>query len=236
MFFLGIVVLLLSGCIIPGFTISFEAILPGYHTGPTATPKVYPTRTPLPWPTVTLHPTVTPYPTDAPFRSDYEPRLMSTRQVVENGYFSFLPVQYYNVSVESNSLIMDDNINSIYIYMEGFQNDFFSSNHPERMAQSILDNLNEDQDYQFSFTGNVDTLLVDGAEGQVYEVTGTYAGYNYKGAIIVFTLGDDLFVSGTCFTLTEYDMTLWKNKGHKDLLAFLNSMEFFKTSLDSQNY
>ena len=202
--------------------------LPSNTPLPAATTTPFPSNTPMPSATFTHTPTHTPRPTST---ATIEPTLAlgEPRTVAEGGY-SFRPPVDYTVDVQGAQVSVIDDFMTLIISFFGA-----ASNPQDLSADEILDDFTAalfksgNGEYQKE---NPQSIIVDGADGLIYDVTGTFYGASMRGQAVIIMPDHNHFVYGLGLNNAVQDINRWDWEGHKIFSGMVNSLTF---STDGQS-
>lgn len=216
-----IAALFLSGCFISDTAYKVLDRIKGAADAP-AQPTA--TRTALPYPTPSPYPTNTPAPAFDP--AAYEPQLDMIRQIVPQAYFSFRPLEDYELTLGENAARLVHEDYEILIMVEGFDYGLFTSEKMEALLDDLLGYYNKDGQADFAFQGDAQDLLVDGIAGVQKTFAGKSNSVQYQGSLIVFGLDKHRFVVITTLANDTFGQYPAVKISAKDTLALAETLQF----------
>ncbi|MEA4909310.1 MAG: hypothetical protein VB089_16930 [Anaerolineaceae bacterium] len=189
---------------------------------PTETATPLPSNTPLPTATFTPTPTKTPKPTNTP---TIKPTLAfgDPISIVDGGY-SIRPPLGYEVQIQDGHVDISNQLITILISFIGGP-----SRPPQMSAEDTLDYFlagifeMTDGEYQKE---NPQTIVVDGAQGLICDITGTLFYAPFRGQAIIVMPGDHQLLFGVGVANTGKDRNRWKNEGSQVFGGLVNSITF----------
>jgi hypothetical protein len=182
---------------------------------------------PLPTPTITLSPTQTPLPTVMlPVPIDPTPAT-GERKTSAEGRFSLLPPIGYSSEVQGPQVIVANQTHTIVISFYGG-----TSNPQNPTAEEIVNDFvgavfnKGNGNYE---KGNPQSIVIDGMEGLVFDVTGTMYDLPMRGQALIVMPSNERFLFGLGFAQISKDKEKWENEGVIVFEGLMNSLEFTTT-------